>query len=315
MNDNYQLAFVFPGQGSQALGMMSGLAENFSIVKCTFDQASEVLQLDLWELVQSGPLEELNQTVNTQPAMLCAGVAMWRVWCEQTDVRPGWMAGHSLGEYSALVCSGAIKFEDAINLVACRGKLMQEAVPAGIGAMAAIIGLEDHEVVAVCNESAQGEIVEAVNFNAPGQVVIAGHLSAINRSMALAKERGAKRALPLPVSVPSHCALMKPAAEKLAEYLTKIEINSPSTTVIHNVDVGSHNASEVICNALQEQLYKPVRWVDTIKFMFEQGVSEFVECGPGKVLVGLNKRIVKEAAHSFMYDLESLNKVKEQMNG
>ncbi len=315
MNDNYQLAFVFPGQGSQALGMMSGLAENFSIVKGTFDQASEVLQLDLWELVQSGPLEELNQTVNTQPAMLCAGVAMWRVWCEQTDVRPGWMAGHSLGEYSALVCSGAIKFEDAINLVACRGKLMQEAVPAGIGAMAAIIGLEDHEVVAVCNESAQGEIVEAVNFNAPGQVVIAGHLSAINRSMALAKERGAKRALPLPVSVPSHCALMKPAAEKLAEYLTKIEINSPSTTVIHNVDVGSHNASEVICNALQEQLYKPVRWVDTIKFMFEQGVSEFVECGPGKVLVGLNKRIVKEAAHSFMYDLESLNKVKEQMNG
>jgi len=312
---NYNLAFVFPGQGSQSIGMLSDLAETFPTVKQTFEQASECLSFDLWNLVQQGPIEDLNQTHNTQPAMLAAGVAMWRVLCEQTTVRPDWMAGHSLGEYSALVCSDAISFEDAISLVAERGRLMQQAVPEGIGAMAAIIGLEDHIVVKACTESAGNEIVSAVNFNSPGQVVIAGHVAAVERAMAAAKEAGAKRALKLPVSVPSHCALMEPAAEKLDEKLKTIQIDSPKMTLIHNVDVASHNAAEVIRNVLKEQLFKPVRWVDGIRYMHDQGVTHFVECGPGKILMGLNKRIVKEANHMTMYDSATLEKVVEQLNG
>ncbi|WP_305907218.1 ACP S-malonyltransferase [Methylomarinum sp. Ch1-1] len=312
---NYNLAFVFPGQGSQSVGMMSGLADIYPVVKQTFEQASEALGLDLWALVANGPADELNQTHNTQPAMLTAGVAMWRVWCEQSQIRPAWMAGHSLGEYTALVCSAAIGFEDGVKLVAERGRLMQEAVPAGVGAMAAIIGLDDHQVVKACNDSADNEIVSAVNFNAPGQVVIAGHAAAVERAMQAAKDMGAKRALKLPVSVPSHCALMEPAAEKLAERLAEIAVNIPNVTLIHNADVAAHSAAEVIRNALREQLFKPVRWVDSVKFMHDQGVSEFVECGPGKVLMGLNKRIVKEATHVTMYDPETLNQVLEQLNG
>lgn len=311
----YNLAFVFPGQGSQSVGMLSELAEVYPLVKQTFEQASERLSFDLWKLVQQGPVEDLNQTHNTQPAMLAAGVAMWRVWCEQSDIRPDWMAGHSLGEYSALVCSGAIKFEDAIALVAERGQLMQEAVPVGIGAMAAIIGLEDHHVVNACADSAESEVVSAVNFNAPGQVVIAGHVAAVERAMAAVKELGAKRAIKLPVSVPSHCELMTSAADKLDIKLQQLDIETPGMTLIHNVDVASHKAPEVIRNVLKEQLFKPVRWVDSIKYMHDQGVTAFVECGPGKVLMGLNKRIVKGADHMTMYDPATLDKVLEQLNG
>lgn len=312
---NYNLAFVFPGQGSQSVGMLSDMAEAFPLVKETFEQASDALAFDLWKLVQEGSAEDLNQTHNTQPAMLAAGVAMWRVWCEQSNIRPDWAAGHSLGEYTALVCSSAMSFEDAIPLVAERGRLMQEAVPVGVGAMAAIIGLEDHHVVKVCADSAENEVVSAVNFNAPGQVVIAGHVAAVERAMEAAKEAGAKRALKLAVSVPSHCALMAAAAEKLAEKLKEIRIDIPKMTLIHNVDVASHNAAEVIRNALKEQLFKPVRWVDGIKYMHDQGVTKFVECGPGKVLLGLNKRIVKDADHMTMYDPATLEKVLEQLNG
>ncbi|MCK5191064.1 MAG: ACP S-malonyltransferase [Methylococcales bacterium] len=312
---NYNLAFVFPGQGSQSIGMLSDMAAAFPLVKDTFEQASDSLGFDLWKLVQEGPVEDLNQTHNTQPAMLAAGVAMWRVWCEQSKIRPGWVAGHSLGEYTALVCSDAISFDDGITLVAERGRLMQEAVPAGVGAMAAIIGLENHQVVKVCADSAENEVVSAVNFNAPGQVVIAGNVAAVERAMEAAKEAGAKRALKLPVSVPSHCALMESAAEKLNEKLKGIQIEIPKMTLIHNVDVAAHSASEVICNALKEQLFKPVRWIDGIRYMHDQGVTDFVECGPGKVLMGLNKRIVKGADHMTMYDPATLEKVLEQLNG
>ena len=311
----YNLAFVFPGQGSQSVGMMSDLAVAFPLVKETFEQASDALGFDLWRLVQDGPVEELNLTYNTQPAMLAAGVAMWRVWCEQSDIRPDWVAGHSLGEYTALVCSDAIGFEDGISLVADRGHLMQEAVPPGVGAMAAIIGLENHLVVKACADSAENEVVSAVNFNAPGQVVIAGNIAAVERAMEATKEAGAKRALKLPVSVPSHCSLMESAAEKLNEKLQAIAFETPKMTLIHNVDVAAHSAAEVIRNALKEQLFKPVRWVDGIRYMHDQGVTKFVECGPGKVLMGVNKRIVKSADHMTMFDQLTLNKVLEQLNG
>ena len=311
---NYNLAFVFPGQGSQAVGMMSKFAES-PVVKQTFEQASDGLGLDLWELVESGPDERLNQTQNTQPAMLAAGVALWRVWCDRTGMRPGWMAGHSLGEYTALVCSGALAFDDAIKLVAERGRLMQEAVPAGVGAMAAILGLEDHQVVNTCAEVAEGQIVAAANFNAPGQVVIAGETVAVERAMLALKGLGAKRALKLPVSVPSHCPLMVSAADKLGGILQNLAVDMPTVTLIHNADVKSHGSPEVIRHALKEQLFKPVRWVESVKFMHEQGVSAFVECGPGKVLMGLNKRIAPDAMHLSIYDPESLNSVLEQLHG
>lgn len=314
-NQTYNLAFVFPGQGSQAVGMLTELAANYPEVKRVFERASDALGKDLWSVVAVGPEAELNQTHNTQPAMLAAGVAVWEVWCKHSAVRPAWMAGHSLGEYTALVCSGAMSFEDGIKLVAARGRLMQEAVPPGIGAMAAILGLEDHHVVKVCAEAAEADIVAAVNFNSPGQVVIAGHVAAVERAMLAAKTAGAKRAVLLPVSVPSHCALMASAAEKLDEYLQSITIDTPKMTLIHNVDVASHSAAEVIRNVLKEQLYKPVRWSDSVKFMHDQGVTCFVECGPGKVLIGLNKRIVKDAEHLSIYDPESLNKAMEQLHG
>ncbi len=314
-NQIYNLAFVFPGQGSQAVGMVSELADNYPEVKQVFEQASDLLSKDLWALVRNGPEEELNQTSNTQPVMLAAGVAVWQVWCKLSNVRPAWMAGHSLGEYTSLVCSDAISFEDGIKLVAARGQLMQDAVPQGEGAMAAILGLEDHEVVKICSDDVEHEIISAANFNSPGQVVIAGRTSAVERAIHAAKAAGAKRAVLLPVSVPSHCALMKPAAEKLNEYMQHIIIDTPKMTLIHNVDVASHSAPEVIRNALKEQLYKPVRWADSIRFMHDQGVTCFVECGPGKVLIGLNKRIVKNSEHFSIYNPETLNIALEQLNG
>ncbi len=314
MNNNQKnLAFVFPGQGSQAVGMLNAMAASYPEVKQTFAKASDVLGQDLWQLVCEGPEEALNQTQNTQPAMLAAGVAVWEIWCKLTSVRPSWMAGHSLGEYSALVCSGALVFEDAVKLVADRARLMQEAVPVGVGAMAAILGLEDVQVIEACAAVSGDEIVSAVNFNAPGQVVIAGHKAAVERACESAKAAGAKRAVLLPVSVPSHCALMKSAADKLAASLQETTFAIPNIPLIHNVDVQSHNIPEAIRTALKEQLYKPVRWVETVSYINTNDVSVFVECGPGKVLSGLGKRINKEAGHLAIYDPDTLNNVLEQL--
>jgi [acyl-carrier-protein] S-malonyltransferase len=308
------LAFVFPGQGSQSVGMLTQLAASYPKVKQTFDKASFVLGRDLWNLLVNGSEDDLNQTQNTQPIMLAAGVAVWEVWCNHSTIRPTWMAGHSLGEYTALVCSGALFFEDAVKLVEARARFMQEAVPAGVGAMAAILGLDDKQVIEICANVAGTEVVSAVNFNSPGQVVIAGHKAAVERAAAAAKEAGAKRAVLLPVSVPSHCSLMQSAADRLDETLQDIALATPKMQLVHNVDVESHTAPEVIRNALKEQLFKPVRWVESIDLMHNKGVTIFVECGPGKVLTGLDKRIVKEAEHLAIYDPESLNKVLEQLN-
>ena len=301
-----KLAFVFPGQGSQAVGMMGALAEQFPIVGETFSEASDQLGFDLWQMVQEGPKEALNQTVNTQPVMLTAGVAAWRVWQAQDGAAPSVMAGHSLGEYSALVCAGALHFGDAVKLVAERGRLMQEAVPAGEGAMAAILGLDDDQVRNVCSDAAQGDVVEAVNFNAPGQVVIAGSAAAIERATGLAKEAGAKRALPLPVSVPSHSSLMREAAERFGEALAPIVINPPEIPVINNVDVSAELEPDLIRGSLVRQLYNPVRWVETVQEMARAEVDTLIECGPGKVLAGLNKRINKGMKAAPLFDPASL---------
>ncbi len=286
-----KFAFVFPGQGSQSVGMMAAYGEH-AVVRDTFAEAAEALGQDLWALVQDGPAEQLNLTVNTQPAMLAAGVAVYRLWQAQDGPAPAMMAGHSLGEYTALTCAGAIGFGDAVRLVRLRAEAMQGAVAEGVGAMAAVLGLDDDVVRAVCSEAAQGEVLEAVNFNSPGQVVIAGHKAAVERGMALAKERGAKRALPLPVSVPSHCALMKPAAEKLLAALQAIEIKTPTVPVIQNADVAAFNDAGRIRDALARQLYSPVRWVESVRHIAAQGAQLILEAGPGKVLAGLNKRIV-----------------------
>ncbi|WP_217543812.1 ACP S-malonyltransferase [Vibrio metschnikovii] len=286
-------AIVFPGQGSQAIGMLAELGEQYDVVKQTFSQASEVLGYDLWVLVQQGPAEDLNQTHRTQPAILAASVAIWRVWQSLNLPQPEVLAGHSLGEYSALVCSGVIDFQQAISLVELRGRLMQEAVPAGTGAMYAIIGLDDEAIADACQQAAQGQIVSPVNFNSPGQVVIAGQKEAVERAGVLCKEAGAKRALPLPVSVPSHCALMKPAAEKLAIALAGLQFNSPSIPVINNVDVLAETDPAKIKDALVRQLYNPVRWTEAVQSMSDQGIEKLIEVGPGKVLTGLTKRIVK----------------------
>jgi len=311
---NKQLAFVFPGQGSQSVGMLTEMAESYPEIKATFAQASEVLGFDLWALVTDGPVEELNQTHNTQPAMLAAGVALWKVWCAQADVRPGYMAGHSLGEYTALVCSGVLDFADAIALVAARGRFMQEAVPEGVGAMAAVLGLTDEQVIQVCADAAQGEVCSAVNFNSPGQVVIAGNSAAIDRAMIAAKDAGAKRALKLPVSVPSHCALMQPAADKLYAKMQDISFAEPNVTLLHNVDVSAHKEAQEIRQALKQQLFMPVRWVDTVNALSEQGVGTIVEMGPGKVLMGLNKRTVKTADHFTVYNPDTLTKLLEHFS-
>lgn len=301
-----KLAFIFPGQGSQSVGMMSAMAEQYSEVERFYRKASDVLGYDLWQIVANGPADELNQTHITQPAMLTAGVATWEIWRAQGGAQPEIMAGHSLGEYSALVCAGALSFEDAVALVAERGKLMQEAVPAGTGGMAAILGLEDERVREVCAAAAQGDVVQAVNFNSPGQVVIAGSREAVERAIGLAKEAGAKRALPLPVSVPSHCELMKPAAEKLAARLQEIAVSAPAIPVLHNFDVQPHADADSIRNALTMQLSSPVRWVETIQAISAQGIDRLIECGPGKVLAGLNKRIDRNMTATAVVDPDSL---------
>lgn len=286
------IAFFFPGQGSQSVGMMSGFGDS-AIIKNTFVEASDILGIDLWKMATEAN-ESINETSNTQPIMLTAGVATWRAWQEVSDVMPKLLAGHSLGEYTALVASGALSFKDALPLVRYRAEVMQSAVPAGVGAMAAILGLDDDTVRAVCAEAAQGEVVEAVNLNSPGQVVIAGNKAAVERGMELAKAKGAKRALPLPVSVPSHCALMQPAAVKLAEYLKNITVNVPQIPVLHNADVAAYSDVAMIKDALVRQLYSPVRWVETVQAVAAEGITQIAECGPGKVLAGLTKRIVAE---------------------
>ena len=307
-----KFAMVFPGQGSQSVGMLSELAQQFPIVEQTFKQASEVLGYDLWQLVQQGPAEELNKTWQTQPALLAASVAIYRVWQEQyPHLQPAVMAGHSLGEYSALVCAGAMDFQDAVKLVELRGKLMQQAVPEGTGAMYAIIGLGNDEIIKACEEAEQGDVVSAVNFNSPGQVVIAGAKSAVERAAAACKEAGAKRALPLAVSVPSHCALMKPAADQLAVSLESIAVKTPIIAVINNVDVKTESDSTAIRNALVRQLYSPVRWTESVEKMAATGVEILLEIGPNKVLSGLAKRIVDSLQAVSVNDSASLVAAQE----
>ncbi|MDO4879247.1 MAG: ACP S-malonyltransferase [Neisseria sp.] len=287
-------AFFFPGQGSQSLHMMDGFADK-ALVKETFDEASAVLNLDLWQMINGDDEGVIGQTVNTQPIMLAAGIAVYRVYLAEGGRIPAAVAGHSLGEYSALVAAEALGFEDAVRLVRLRAGLMQDAVPEGVGAMAAILGLEDGRVKDICAAAAQGGVVEAVNFNSPGQVVIAGHAAAVERAMAAAKEAGAKRALPLPVSVPSHCSLMKPAAEKLASALAEVDFAVPKIRVIHNADVASYDDAADIRDALVRQLYSPVRWTETVNLLVDGGIRDSAECGPGRVLAGLAKRINKDA--------------------
>ncbi|WP_065391730.1 ACP S-malonyltransferase [Photorhabdus namnaonensis] len=302
----FEFAMVFPGQGSQDLGMLADLATAFPVVEQTFAEASDVLGYDLWALVQQGPEEELNKTWQTQPALLAASVAIWRVWQEKGGKAPSLMAGHSLGEYSALVCAGVIDFKQAIRLVELRGKLMQEAVPEGVGAMYVIIGLDNESIDHACKEAAQGQIVSPVNFNSPGQVVIAGEKEAVERAGDACKAAGAKRALPLAVSVPSHCALMKPAADKLAVVLEGIEFSHPQFPVVNNVDVKIEQSAEAIRDALVRQLYNPVRWTETVEFIAGQGVGRLLEIGPGRVLTGLTKRIVNTLSAAAVNDTASL---------
>ncbi|AUQ25945.1 ACP S-malonyltransferase [Dickeya zeae] len=307
-----KFAMVFPGQGSQSVGMLAELAEQFPLIKETFDEASSVLGYDLWQLSQQGPAEELNKTWQTQPALLTASVALWRVWQQQGGPQPTLMAGHSLGEYSALVCAGVLDFKQAVSLVELRGKLMQEAVPEGTGAMSAIIGLDNDAIATACAEAAQGQVVSPVNFNSPGQVVIAGNKEAVERAGAACKAAGAKRALPLPVSVPSHCALMEPAAHKLAQALEAVTFNAPQVPVVNNVDVSAESAPQAIRSALVRQLHSPVRWTECVEYIAAQGVSTLVEVGPGKVLTGLTKRIVDSLTATAINDPASLSAALEQ---
>ena len=304
------VAFVFPGQGSQSVGMLAELGE-FDAARDTFESASQVLGYDLWDLVQHGPRERLDVTECTQPAMLTVGVAMWRLWLAHGGPPPRAMAGHSLGEYSALVCSGAIGFEDAVGLVQFRGRIMQEAVPAGQGAMAAVLGLDDAEVEAACAECASAtEIVEAVNFNAPGQVVIAGHAVAVDRAIEAAHARGARRAIKLPVSVPSHSSLMRAAATRLGQRLETIDLAEPDIPA-YTVGLRKHHLMGMR-DALVEQLHSPIRWTDKIRTMIRNhDIRLFIECGPGKVLTGLNRRIDRNVTHRAIHDPESLQAALE----
>lgn len=300
-----KFAFVFPGQGSQSRGMMNAYA-GFPVVQATFAAASSVLQQDLWQLVNEGADAELNSTVNTQPLMLTAGVAVYRAWQSQQGPQPALLAGHSLGEYTALVASGALAFADALPLVRFRAQCMQQAVPEGTGGIAAILGLDDDVVRAVCVEAAQSQVLEAVNYNSPGQVVIAGDRAAVERGMELAKAKGAKRAIMLPMSVPSHCSLLRGAAEKLRAYLKDVTMQPPSIPVLHNADVCSYSDAASVKDALVRQLYSPVRWVETVQHFGQQGITHNVECGPGKVLAGLNKRIDTSQQAMALNDSEAL---------
>ncbi len=300
-----KFAIVFPGQGSQSRGMMNGYAD-FPVVRDTFAEASDVLKQDMWQLITEGSDAELNATVNTQPLMLAAGVAVYRAWQGMNAPAPALLAGHSLGEYTALVAAGALKFSDALPLVRYRAECMQQAVPEGVGGIAAILGLDDDSVRAVCQEASQGEVLEAVNFNSPGQVVIAGNRAAVERGMELSKAKGAKRALMLPMSVPSHCSLLRGAAEKLREYFNNVAVQVPSSPVLHNADVKSYADAASIKDALVRQLYSPVRWVETVQYFGQQGISHNLECAPGKVLAGLNKRIDTNQQALALNDGEAL---------
>lgn len=309
MTTQSNLAFVFPGQGSQQIGMLADIAEKWSSVLDTFGEASEALGYDLWRLIQSGTQEELNLTENSQPALLASSVAIWRIFCAETAARPAMLAGHSLGEWSALVCGGVLEFADAVKLVRLRGRYMQEAVPVGVGSMAAIIGLADDAIEACCQDAAQGEVVSAVNYNSPGQVVIAGHKAAVDRAAELCKAAGAKRALPLPVSAPFHTSLMQPAAERLAEHLTDTVFSAPSIPVVHNVTAGPEANPDAIRKLMVEQIYSPVGWVACMQFLASQGINDVVECGPGKVLAGLAKRINKELSAVATDNCDALTQV------
>lgn len=300
-------AFVFPGQGSQSVGMLADIATEYALVGETFTEASQALGYDLWQVVANGPAETLNQTSVTQPAMLTAGIALYRILQAAGKADVSFMAGHSLGEYTALTAAGVFSLADAVRLVRARGEYMQSAVPEGVGAMAAILGLTDEQVRSACEQAAQGEVVSAVNFNSPGQVVIAGHKGAVERAMKLCQEAGAKRALPLPVSVPSHCALMQPAADRLAQELAQMTMQTPQVSVVNNVHVAVESDVKAIQAALLAQLYSPVRWVETVQFLKSQGVTRLVEVGPGKVLAGLNKRIDNEIEHFAVADLRTLS--------
>lgn len=301
-----KLAIVFPGQGSQSVGMLADLYQQFAVVKDTFTEASNALGYDLWALVANGPEADLNETHRTQPALLTASVAVWRLWQQQGGAQPAYFAGHSLGEYSALVCAGVLSLADAVKLVEKRGNYMQQAVPAGVGAMSAIIGLDDAAIAAACEQAAQGEVVSPVNYNSPGQVVIAGHKAAVERAGELCKAAGAKRALPLPVSVPSHCALMRPAAEQLATDLAALSFNHAVIPVINNVDVAIAVDAAAVKDALVRQLYSPVQWTQTIEWLAAQGVTNVLELGAGKVLSGLIKRIDKNITAASVGDVASL---------
>lgn len=304
------LAFVFPGQGSQAVSMLADFADS-TVVQDTFKEASDALGYDVWKLVSEGPSEKLNQTNFTQPALLTASVALWRVLMANSDNKPSMLAGHSLGEYSALVCANVIELGQAVKLVQKRGEFMQASVPEGVGAMAAVIGLDDQAIIDCCTKAEEGEVVSAVNFNSPGQVVIAGHKVAVERAGILCKEAGAKRVLPLPVSVPSHCALMKTAAEALEQELNTITFNTPEIPVVNNVDVASVSSAEDIKSALVKQLYSPVRWTETIELLAANGCEKVLEVGPGKVLQGLLKRINKSIKCESVNDNASLAKALE----
>lgn len=291
-----KLGFVFPGQGSQKVGMLAEMAEQHAVVKRTFQEASEALGYDIWQLVQAGPQDELNLTERTQPMLLAAGVALWRVWQECDGPAPTMLAGHSLGEFTALVCAQSLDFVDAVKLVRQRGRFMQTAVPVGVGAMAAIIGLDDEAINKACLQAREDQVVAAVNYNSPGQVVIAGHAEAVERAAVLCKQAGARRAMPLPVSAPFHTELMRPAGEGLAQVLASVEIAPPKIPVVHNVNARTESDSGKIRAMLVEQIYSPVLWVDCMRTMFESGVSRTIECGPGAVLSGLNRRIDKSIA-------------------
>jgi [acyl-carrier-protein] S-malonyltransferase len=288
------LAFVFPGQGSQKIGMLADLAEHNPIIEKTFSEASEVLGYDMWHLIQKGAQEDINLTERTQPILLTCSVAIWRLWNEKKGPMPSQMAGHSLGEWSALVCANVIDFADGLKIVEARGKYMQQAVPLGQGAMAAIIGLEDQAILDACSEASSLGVVDAVNFNAPGQVVIAGSNDAVEQAMEICKSAGAKRALPLPVSAPFHTSLMKPAADNLAEMVNAVTFRAPEVPIMHNVHANNENDPQVIKMLMLEQIYSPVRWVDCVKQLKKSGASTLIECGPGKVLSGLSKRIDRE---------------------
>ncbi len=313
---NNSIAFVFPGQGSQQVGMLAAAHQHFAVVRETFTEASQELGYDMWALLQQGPQEALNLTETTQPVLLTSSVALWRAWRSETDVQPGIMGGHSLGEFSALVCAGALEFGDAVKLVRKRGQFMQTAVPVGQGAMAAIIGLEDTVINRICEQMTRDTdgVVSAVNFNSPGQVVIAGHTAAVEAAIIALKEAGAKRALPLPVSAPFHTVLMKPAGEQLEEVLSTMRISVPQIPVVHNVHAATESDPNNIRKLLVEQIYSPVRWTSCVQTIIQAGASHIVECGPGNVLSGLNRRIDKSLQCYSLEEPKSLTATAKQLH-